>query len=178
MNTSAQIIKYLFFGLLFSVSIATSVIFYNDREEERREKARVSQELKAAVEAQNKLELDLKGVQLSAAGLDEQVKSQDMQIQDLMMRLNQQESLRRSAEQEITKKLAEIEELKQLIQKIESEKKDIELRLEQQYAQYYEMRAHLEAVIKSKEELEIRAKELAENGPVSLGAVIIRQSKN
>ncbi len=158
--------------------MGASVSFYQDREVEKKEKVRVQEELKVAVEKQNALQESLNQIRTSAEGLDQEVKSQDLHIQDLMTRLSQQETLRLSAEQEIAKKISEIEELRKLIAKIEAEKKDIELRLEQQYAQYYEMRAHLEATIKTKEELELRAKDLAENGPVSLGAVIIRQSAN
>ncbi len=176
MPTSTQFMKYFFVAFLLCASVGVSVVFYQDREAEKREKTRIHEELKQAVETQKELQASLNEIQTSAAGLDQQVKSQDLHIQDLMARLSQQESLRLSAEQEIAKKISEIDELRKLIAKIEAEKKDIELRLEQQYAQYYEMRAHLEATIKSKEELEIRAKDLAENGPVSLGAVIIRQS--
>ena len=38
------------------------------------------------------------------------------------------------------------------------------------------MKSQLENLLKTKEELELKAKELAENGPVSLGTVIVRQT--
>lgn len=163
-------------ALLMIVAIGAAVVLYFLKENEKNEKIHIRQELTDTVSAQKKLEVDLQTAQLSAAALEERVKSQEEIILNIKHNLDEQKAMREKVESQILVKEAEIQELRSQAHKAEEEKRDLQVRLEKQYEDYYDMKTQLGNLLKTKEELEAKTKELAENGPVSLGTVVVRQT--
>jgi chromosome segregation ATPase len=163
-------------ALLLVMAVGAAVTLYFLKENEKNEKLHIRQELTDTVAAQKKLELDLQTAQLSVASLEEKVKSQEEIILNIKHSLDEQKELREKVESQILVKEAEIQGLRNQAFKAEEEKRDLQVRLEKQYEDYYDMKTQLGNILKTKEELEAKAKELAENGPISLGTVVVRQT--
>lgn len=161
---------------VLTAAVSTASVFYFLKEKEKNEKLSVSLQLTEAVSSQKKLEESLQTLRISGASLEEKVQSQEEIILTIKHSLDEQQALRQKAESEITIKESEIRELRAQVLRAEEEKRDLQSRLEKQYEDYYNMKTQLSTILKTKEELEAKAKELAENGPVSLGTVVIRQN--
>lgn len=162
--------------LLVSAVLGASMLYFL-KETERQEKLRVREELNETVSLKKKLETEISKLKASTASLEGRLKSHEEVIATIKQNLDEQQLLRQKAEVDLFVKQTEIENLKNQIRKADDEKRDLQSRLEKQYEDYYNMKTQLSSILKTKEELEARAKELAENGPVSLGTVIIRQNR-
>ena len=167
--------KSFLLRVLLAVAVFTALILFFVKESEKREKLLIHHELDALKLSQKKLESDLVESRVSAESLKEKVRLQEETIAATARNLQEEEALRRTAEQTVAVKDIEIGELRKQIQKLEQDNDDLGSRMEKQYENYYQMKTQLEALLKTKEELEQKAKDLAENGPVSLGTVIVRQ---
>ena len=176
LSQSAELRPPAWMSFLLASAIAAAGVFYYLKENEKNEKLRIGAQLTEAVSSQKKLETDLQALQLSAASLEAKLKSQEEKITSIQAELGEQQELRQKAEWQITLKQAEIESLKTQIHKGEDAKRDLQSKLEKQYEDYYNMKTQLANVLKTKQELEAKAKELAENGPVSLGTVVVRRN--
>ena len=163
-------------GIALAAALCTASVFYFLKENEAGEKLRAQRQLEGVTQAQRKLEGDMMDLRVSSAELREKISRQEETIASLTQDLTEQRSLRQKAEAEIAVKQAEMEGLHERIRKADEARAELENRLEKQYEDYYQMKTQLGTLLKTKEELEQKAKELAENGPVSLGTVIIRQN--
>jgi len=72
---------------------------------------------------------------------------------------------------------SEIQRLKAKIEEVKAEKQGVMTDLEKLNERHLSMKFQLENLLKTKEELENSAKELAEKEGVSLGTVVIKQSR-
>lgn len=168
----------VFLVVLLVVAVSTASVLFFLKDGETRDKQRVSKELDGLALAEKKLEADLQALQVASAALKEKTQYQEERLASVARDLEEQRLLRQKAEAAIAVKEGEIGELRKQIQRAGEEKKDLEGRLEKQYEDYYLMKNQLSDMLKTKEALEQKAKELAENGPVSLGTVIVRSNRN
>ena len=167
----------IFLGSLLVVAVSAASVFYFLKEVERKDKMRVRQELDGLALSEKKLEGDLQNLQVASASLKEKVQYQEITIASVTLELEEQRALRQKAEGAIAVKEGEINEIKKQLERAREEKQELERRLEKQYEDYYVMKSQLSDLLKTKEALEEKAKELAENGPISLGTVIVRPNR-
>ena len=78
----------------------------------------------------------------------------------------------------IQEKELQIQNLKSKIDEVKSEKQGVLRDLDKLYQHHLKTEFQLENLTKTKEELEKKAKEIAEKEGVSLGTVVIKQSRN
>ena len=160
-----------------AVLFCAASVFYVLKEREEKEKLSLRSELSQASDHQKKLEADLHELQVSNSSFQERIKFQEDKISELAQSVEAVRAEREKAQAVVLEKESEIEKLRAQIQNAEREKRDLLSRLDKQYAEYYDMKFQLNSILKTKEELEKKARELAENGPVYLGTVIIRQNE-
>ncbi|GEM_PF-3168089 len=162
--------------VLCVVLLCAASMLYVLKESESRQKVAFQVQLNEATLAHKKFEGDLKEMQISNSTLEEKIRSQDEKIKDLHTRLKEERRSYEKVQAQLLAKEAEIAELQTKLQNEEREKQDLLMRLEKQYADYYDMKFQLSSMLKTKEELELKAREMAENGPISLGTVVVRQN--
>lgn len=166
--------SYIPIGLAI-LFLGLSIALYVQKEIEMKEKITLKAQLEESRNTQKRLEENLRNLQTSSASLETKMKLSEEQISQLTQKVSQAVLDAKETEEALKEKDNQILELKTKIHTLEKQKEELTVRLEKQYAEYFEMQNHLKMVLKTKEELELRAKELTENGPVSLGSVIVQQ---
>ncbi len=159
-----------------ALSLCLAAVFYFLKENEAGLRLSAQKQLAEVSESQKNLEEDMTELRFSSEQLKEKLAHHEETILSLTADLEEQRQLRQKAESEIEVKKAEIEQLQERIRAADKDRDEIEKRLEKQYEDYYQMKTQLGLLLKTKAELEQKAKELAENGPVSLGTVILRSN--
>ena len=159
--------------LLFAVGS-----LYMVKEGERDKRIGLQKQLDAlSIEKQN-LEARLKEAEVANAHAESNIKFQEEKVNMLSREIEEQKAANSNHLAKIQEKELQIQNLKSKIDEVKSEKQGVLRDLDKLYQHHLKTEFQLENLTKTKEELEKKAKEIAEKEGVSLGTVVIKQSRN
>lgn len=156
----------------------TTVFLYVTKESEVNKRINLQKQVEELTIKGQNFEAKLKETEIANAQMAASIKFQEEKINMLAKTLEDEKEVRSKNLASIQAKEIEAQNLKAKIEEIRSEKEDVMRSLEKLNEEYLNMKFHLENLIKTKEELEIKAKELSEKEGVSLGTVIVKQTRN
>ena len=163
-------------SLLTLVFLSLSVALYLSDQRNRRENAVLTAELDHATAVKQELKKKLQELDYEKKALEINIKFHEEKIQLLTQQLDQERAELKDAEAKLIMKDSEIERMRTLLGREREEKTALSERIDKQAEDVFALREQLRTMLKTKEELEKKARDLAENGPVSLGTIVVRQN--
>jgi len=169
---------------LFAISfitmilLFTTILFYTAKESERDKRMGLQKQVEELTIKEEASEAKLKEAEISNAQMAASIKFQEEKINTLTRELEDEKEARGKDLASIQAKELEVQSLKAKIEEARSGKEDAMKSLEKLNEEYLNMKFHLKNLIKTKEEMEAKAKEISEREGISLGTVIVKQSRN
>jgi len=176
MNNNDRIFSIL---LLIAVIILLFAVnsLYMMKESEKDKRINLQKQFDGLTIEKQNIESKLKDAEIAYAQASSTVKVQEEKISALLKDLDEEKKTSGVNIAKIQEKESEIQRLKSKIEDVKAEKQSAILDLEKLNERHLSMKFQLENLLKTKEELENSAKELAEKEGVSLGTVVIKQSR-
>jgi len=156
----------------------TTIFLYVTKESEKDKRISLQKQVEELTVKGQVFEAKLKETEIANAQMAASIKFQEEKINMLAKGLEDEKEARSKNLASIQAKEVETQNLKAKIEEIRSQKEDVMKSLEKLNEEYLNMKFHLENLIKTKEELEAKAKELSEKEGISLGTVIVKQTRN
>lgn len=158
--------------------LSTAIVFYLMKESEKEKRITLQRQVDTlSIEKQN-LETKLKESEIATAQAESNIKFQDEKISILNKEIEDEKTANSKYAMKIQEKELELHALKMKIEESRAQKQEAEKKLERINEDYLNMKFQLENIMRTKEELEKKAKEIAEKEGVSLGTVVVKQSRN
>jgi chromosome segregation ATPase len=156
----------------------TTIFLYITKESEKDKRISLQKQVEELTIKGQNFEAKLKETEIANAQMAASIKFQEEKINMLAKGLEEEKEARSRSLASIQAKEIEAQNLKSKIEEIRAEKEGVMKGLEKLNEEYLNMKFHLENLIKTKEELEIKAKELSEKEGISLGTVIVKQTRD
>ena len=156
----------------------TTVFLYIMKENERDKRSGLQRQVDELMIKGQGFEAKLKETEIANAQMAVSIKFQEEKISMLAKSLEDEKDARSKNLAKIQGKEIETQNLKAKIEEVKAEKEGVLKSLEKLNEEYLNMKFYMENLIKTKEELEKKAKDLAEKEGVSLGTVVIKQSRS
>ena len=156
----------------------TAIFLYVTKESERDKRIGLQKQVEELTIKGQSFEAKLKETEIANAQMAASVKFQEEKINMLAKGLEDEKAVNSKNAAKIQEKEFEIQALKAKIEEIKTDKRGIAKDLEKLYEHHLNMEFQLENLVKTKEELEKKAREISEKEGVSLGTVVIKQSRD
>jgi chromosome segregation ATPase len=156
----------------------TTIFLYITKESERDKRISLQKQIEELTIKGQSFEAKLKETEIANAQMAAGIKFQEEKINMLAKGLEDEKAVNGKTTAKIQEKEFEIQSLKAKIEEIKADKRGIAKDLEKLYEHHLNMEFQLDNLVKTKEELEKKAKELSEKEGVSLGTVVIKQSRD
>ena len=171
---------------IFSITLIISVIFllltvislYMAKEGERGKRVSLQKEIEGIIIEKQELDSKLKQAEAARSEAVLNIKLQEEKIGALSRDLEEEKAANTANVSKIQEKEFEINSLKTKIEDAKLEKQAAVVDMEKLNERFLGMKFQLENLLKTKEDLEKKAKEMIEREGVSLGTVVIKQSRN
>lgn len=158
--------------LLFTVGM-----LYMIKESERDKRINLQRQLDSLTVEKQGLESKLKEMEIASAQAESTIKFQEEKIGMLSKSLDEEKGSNGKNLTKLQEREFEIKSLKTKIEEVKADKQAALKDLEKLYEHHLKLEVELENLTKTKEDLEKKAKEIAEKEGVSLGTVVIKQSR-
>ena len=156
----------------------TAIFLYITKESERDKRMGLQKQVEELTIKGQSFEAKLKETEIANAQMAASVKFQEEKMNMLARGLEDEKAANSKSIAKIQEKEFEIQNLKAKIEEIKADKRGIARDLEKLYEHHLNMEFQLENLVKTKEELEKKAREISEKEGVSLGTVVIKQSRD
>ena len=156
----------------------TTIFLYITKESERDKRIGLQKQVEELTIKGQSFEAKLKETEIANAQMAASVKFQEEKMNMLARGLEDEKAANSKSIAKIQEKEFEIQNLKAKIEEIKADKRGIARDLEKLYEHHLNMEFQLENLVKTKEELEKKAREISEKEGVSLGTVVIKQSRD
>jgi len=156
----------------------TAIFLYITKESERDKRMGLQKQVEELTIKGQSFEAKLKETEIANAQMAASVKFQEEKMNMLARGLEDEKAANSKSIAKIQEKEFEIQNLKAKIEEIKADKRGIARDLEKLYEHHLNMEFQLENLVKTKEELEKKAMEISEKEGVSLGTVVIKQSRD
>ncbi|MCX5668063.1 MAG: hypothetical protein NTY34_07145 [Candidatus Omnitrophica bacterium] len=156
----------------------TTIFLYITKESERDKRMGLQKQVEELTIKGQSFEAKLKETEIANAQMAASVKFQEEKMNMLARGLEDEKAANSKSIAKIQEKEFEIQNLKAKIEEIKADKRGIARDLEKLYEHHLNMEFQLENLVKTKEELEKKAMEISEKEGVSLGTVVIKQSRD
>ncbi|MFA5084885.1 MAG: hypothetical protein WC482_00795 [Candidatus Omnitrophota bacterium] len=164
--------------LVIILLLFAAIFLYVTKEGERNKRISLQKQIEELTIKGQNFEVKLKEAEIANIQMAASIKFQEEKINLLTKGLEDEKEARGRNLAKIQEKEIEIQNLRAKMEEIKIEKRGIARDLEKLYEHHLNMEFQFENLIKTKEELEKKAKELAEKDGVSLGTVVIKQSRD
>jgi len=159
--------------LLFS-----TIFLYVTKESEKEKRIGLQKQIEELTIKGQGFEAKLKEAEIAGAQMAASIKFQEEKINMLTKDLEDEKAAGAKSTARMQEKEFEIQNLKAKIEEIKTDKRGIAKDLEKLYEHHLNLEFQMENLVKTKEELEKKAKELVDKEGVSLGTVVIKQSRD
>jgi len=156
----------------------TSIFLYVTKESERDKRISLQKQVEELIIKGQNFEAKLKETEIANAQMASSIKFQEEKMNMLAKGLEDEKAANSKNTAKIQEKEFEIQNLKAKIEEIKTEKRGIATDLEKLYEHHLNMEFQLENLLKTKEELEKKARDLVDKEGISLGTVIVKQTRN
>ena len=156
----------------------TAIFLYITKESERDKRISLQKQIEELTMKGQSFEAKLKETEIANAQMAASIKFQEERINMLARGIEDEKAVNSKNVTKIQEREFEIQNLKAKIEEIRAEKRGVARDLEKLYEHHLNMEFQLENLVKTKEELENKAREISEKEGVSLGTVVIKQSRD
>lgn len=168
---------------LIALSITTVILLYSTivlfviKESEKDKRIALQKRLDEVIVAKQDVETRMREMELLSVEIRSDLKLQREKVSMLTERLEEEKKLCAKYSGQLQQREFEMQSLKTKLQEEEAEKESLLKRLEKMNEEYLGLKFQLENLMKTKEEMEAKARELADKEGVSLGTIVINQSR-
>lgn len=158
--------------ILFYIAIVLFVL----KQGEKDRKVAFQKKLEQVTVEKEGVENKLREMEMSGAEMRSNIRSQEDRISSLTQRVEELKSDSARNISKLQEKDVEVTILRSKLDAEKAEKDELVKRLEKLNEDYLTLKIQLENFMKTKEELEKQAKDLADQGGISLGSIVIKKS--
>jgi chromosome segregation ATPase len=173
-NKVLSVISFVTIMLL----LFTTIFLYITKESEKDKRVSLQKQVdELTIKGQN-IESKLKEAEIASAQMSASIKFQEDKINMLTRALEDEKAVGVKNVAKIQEREFEMQALKAKMEEMKTDKRGIAKEMEKLYEHHMSLEFQMENLLKTKEELEEKAKELTEKEGVSLGTVVIKQSRD
>jgi chromosome segregation ATPase len=167
----------IFLSITTVILLYSTIILFVIKESEKDKKMVLQKRLDEITVLKQDLESKVREIELANAEMKASLKIQEEKANMLSQRLDDEKSASGKYASQVQQREIEIQSLKSRLSEEKSEKDSLLGRIEKMNEEYLRLKFQLENMLKTKEEMDKRASELAEKEGVSLGTIVINQSR-